>query len=58
MLVPTETKPPSLVRRSLICSQRPSSSCASKVRAPGTARPSLDNCMRTIGLLPAAEISS
>ena len=30
MSVPTETKPPSLVRRSLICSQRPSSSCSSK----------------------------
>ena len=39
MSVPTETKPPSLVRRSLICSQRPSSSCASKVRAPGIGAP-------------------
>ena len=40
MSVPTETKPPSLVRRSLICSQRPSSSCSSKLRAPSSGRPS------------------
>ena len=43
MSVPTETKPPSLVRRSLICSQRPSSSCSSKLRAPSSGRPSDDD---------------
>ena len=34
MSVPTETKPPSLVRRSLICNQRPSANCTSIERAP------------------------
>ena len=43
MSVPTETKPPSLVRRSLICSQRPSSSCSSKLRAPSSGLPSVDH---------------
>ena len=45
MSVPTETKPPSLVRRSFICSQRPSANCTSSERAPdGEVFPSLAKC--------------
>ena len=58
MSVPTETKPPSLVRRSLICSQRPSSSWSSKLRAPSSGRPSETTWARTSGFRPAAITSA
>ena len=51
MSVPTETKPPSFVRRSLICSQRPSSSCSSK-RARAGLRTALGDHLRAHQRLP------
>ena len=38
-----------------MCSQRPSSSCASKVRAPGCGVPRSTSLVRTIGLLPGRD---